>query len=115
MFAEWVGADRADVTVRDLLEHASGLPARLVDAPPSSRREFEHDICATRLEDLPRTKSVYSHPGVLLLGFLPADLGGAALLLLFRGGRVQPGLQGRPTVPPSGADPVVAAATLPEP
>ena len=34
------------VTVRDLLEHASGLPARLVDAPPAGRREFEHDICA---------------------------------------------------------------------
>src|SRR6185295_13745278 len=44
-FGEWRGADRTHVTVRDLLEHASGLPARLVDAPPRSRREFEHDIC----------------------------------------------------------------------
>ena len=31
-FAEWRGADRDAVTVRDLLEHASGLPARLLDA-----------------------------------------------------------------------------------
>ena len=30
-FDEWRGADREAVTVRDLLEHASGLPARLVD------------------------------------------------------------------------------------
>ena len=32
------------------LEHASGLPARLVDAPPTGRREFEHEICAMPLE-----------------------------------------------------------------
>src|SRR5262249_46137138 len=37
---EWRGADREAVTVRDLLEHASGLPARLVDPPPETRREF---------------------------------------------------------------------------
>ena len=32
-FGDWRGADRESVTVRDLLEHASGLPARLLDAP----------------------------------------------------------------------------------
>src|SRR5262245_56237559 len=42
---EWRGGDRESATVRDLLEHASGLAARLVDPPPASRREFEHDIC----------------------------------------------------------------------
>src|SRR5262245_41406864 len=36
IFPEWRGADRERVTVRDLLEHASGLPPRLLDAPPSS-------------------------------------------------------------------------------
>src|SRR5688572_29948856 len=44
-FGEWRGDDRAAVTVRQLLEHASGLPARLVEPPPEGRREFEHDIC----------------------------------------------------------------------
>ena len=78
-FAEWRGTDREAVTVRDLLEHASGLPARLVDAPPAGRREFEHDICAMPLEYAPRTRSIYSDLGFILLGFLAADRGGASL------------------------------------
>ena len=44
-FPEWTGADRQDVTTADLLEHASGLSPRLLDTPPLSRREFEHEIC----------------------------------------------------------------------
>ena len=75
-FAEWRGDDREAVTVGDLLEHASGLPARLVDAPPETRREFEHEICAIRLESAPRAQSIYSDLGFLLLGFLAADAGG---------------------------------------
>ena len=78
-FGEWRGTDREAVTVRDLLEHASGLPARLVDAPPAGRREFEHDICGTPLEYAPRTRSIYSDLGFILLGFLAADRGGASL------------------------------------
>src|SRR5881396_2713084 len=38
---DWRGADREAATVRDLLEHAAGLAARLVDSPPVTRREFE--------------------------------------------------------------------------
>lgn len=82
-FGEWRGGDREGVTVRDLLEHASGLPARLVDVPPSGRREFEHDICTIALEYAPRTRSVYSDLGFILLGFLAADRGGAPLSDLF--------------------------------
>ncbi len=78
-FGEWRGADREGVTVRDLLEHASGLPARLVDAPPSLRREFEHEICMTPLEYTPRARSIYSDLGFILLGFLLADRAGAGL------------------------------------
>jgi CubicO group peptidase (beta-lactamase class C family) len=77
--AEWRGVDRSDVTVRDLLEHASGLAARLVDAPPIGRREFEHDICSMPLEYAPRTRSIYSDLGFILLGFLAADRGRATL------------------------------------
>ena len=82
-FDEWRGGDREGVTVRDLLEHASGLPARLLDAPPSGRREFEHEICAIPLEYAPRTTSIYSDLGFILLGFLAADRGGAPLSDLF--------------------------------
>jgi CubicO group peptidase (beta-lactamase class C family) len=82
-FGEWRGSDRERVTVRDLLEHASGLPARLVDAPPATRREFEHDICSTPLEYVPRTQSIYSDLGFILLGFIAADRGEAPLARLF--------------------------------
>ena len=78
-FKEWRGADREDVTVRDLLEHSSGLAARLVEAPPVGRREFEHEICGMRLEYPPRTQSIYSDLGFILLGFLAADRGDAPL------------------------------------
>ncbi|HUK36449.1 MAG TPA: serine hydrolase domain-containing protein [Vicinamibacterales bacterium] len=82
-FDEWRGDDRASVTVRDLLEHASGLSARLVDAAPSGRREFEHEICGMRLEYEPRTQSIYSDLGFILLGFLAADRGGSPLDVQF--------------------------------
>lgn len=82
-FPEWRGEDRDEVTVADLLEHTSGLPARLVDAPPIGRREFEHDICTIRLEYEPRTASIYSDLGFILLGFLLADRGGASLASQF--------------------------------
>lgn len=84
-FDEWRGVDREAVTVRDLLEHASGLSARLLDAPPEGRREFEHDICTMPLEYSPRTQSIYSDLGFILLGFLAADRGGAPLNELFDG------------------------------
>jgi CubicO group peptidase (beta-lactamase class C family) len=82
-FPEWTGRDRSGATVADLLEHASGLPTRLLDAPPSSRREFEHDICALPLEYVPRTRSIYSDLGFILLGFLAADRGNASLAAQF--------------------------------
>jgi CubicO group peptidase (beta-lactamase class C family) len=77
-FEEWRGTPRDAVTVRDLLEHASGMSARLVDPPPEGRRAFEHDICMLKLEYEPRTKSIYSDLGFILLGFLAADRGGAS-------------------------------------
>ena len=78
-FEDWRGADRVAVTVRDLLEHASGLPARLVDPPPASRREFEYEICRIALEYDPRTRSIYSDLGFILLGFIAEQRGGATL------------------------------------
>jgi serine-type D-Ala-D-Ala carboxypeptidase len=82
-FEDWRGDDREQVTIQDLLEHASGLAARLVDLAPATRREFEHDICTMRLEYQPRTRALYSDLGFLLLGFLAADAGGAPLPVQF--------------------------------
>jgi CubicO group peptidase (beta-lactamase class C family) len=82
-FAEWRGEDREAVTVQDLLEHAAGLSARLVDPPPRGRREFEHDICAMALEYAPRRRTIYSDLGFILLGFLAADRGSRPLALQF--------------------------------
>jgi CubicO group peptidase (beta-lactamase class C family) len=79
LFEEWRGPERREATVADLLEHASGLPARLLDQVPTGRREFEHDICTTPLEYAPRARSLYSDLGFILLGFLVAGRGGASL------------------------------------
>ncbi len=90
LFEDWRGADREDVTIRELLEHASGLAARLVDPPPLTRREFEHEIGTMKLEYLPRTKSIYSDLGFILLGFIAEDRGGTALNRLWERSRPQP-------------------------
>jgi len=82
-FTEWRGNDREAATVQDLLEHASGLAARLVDQSPGGRREFEHDICAMRLEYAPRTQTVYSDLGFILLGFIAASRGRRSLASQF--------------------------------
>jgi len=76
---EWSGADRSLVTVRHLLEHASGLSARLVDRPPHDRRAFEHDMCSMALEYAPGTRSIYSDLGFILLGFCCEQRGQADL------------------------------------
>lgn len=65
----WTGTDRAAVTVRHLLEHASGLPAhrpyylRLGDAAA-----IERAICDEPLDYAPGTRSVYSDAGFIVLG-----------------------------------------------
>ena len=70
----WRGADRELVTVRDLLEHASGLTAHLPFYRDHLKRvEFEPAICGLPLEYAPRSESVYSDLGFILLGFILAD------------------------------------------
>ena len=73
---KWRGADRADVTVADLLAHSSGLTAYLpFFRDHHGRAEFESAICTLPLEYPPRTQSVYSDLGFILLGFVLQDLG----------------------------------------
>ena len=69
--AAWQGADRAHVTIRDLLAHCGGLMGYVpLYLHYSGRAEFERAICSVSLEYEPRTKSVYSDLGFMLLGFI---------------------------------------------
>jgi CubicO group peptidase (beta-lactamase class C family) len=69
--AEWRSEDRADVTVRDLLAHCSGLPAwRPFFRQLKGRAAYEAAIAAEPLEYTPRTRSIYSDLDLMLLGFI---------------------------------------------
>jgi CubicO group peptidase (beta-lactamase class C family) len=73
----------APVTIRDLLTHCSGLPAHLpLYRELKGRAAFENAICATPLAYPPRSKSIYSDLGFMLLGFILEDIG-APLSLQF--------------------------------
>jgi CubicO group peptidase (beta-lactamase class C family) len=79
-FAQWSGQDREQVTVRDLLEHCSGLPShRRYFEALNGRGAYQAAICREPLAYPPRTQSLYSDPGFMLLGFLLEDAGGAPL------------------------------------
>ena len=70
----WSDQEKAEVTVVDLLEHTSGLTAHLpFYRDCRGREEFEHQICSLPLEYAPRSRSIYSDLGFILLGFLATD------------------------------------------
>lgn len=77
---EWRTADRSDVRVRDLLTHASGLPAHL----PLYRSHVGADAlvaaCAgTALVAPPRTSAIYSDLGFIVVGRVLEAAAGAPL------------------------------------
>jgi CubicO group peptidase (beta-lactamase class C family) len=81
---DWRGSDREHVTIADLLEHASGLTAYLpFFRDHHNRAEFERAICALPLEYAPRTQSIYSDLGFILLGFILEDVNCAPLATQF--------------------------------
>ena len=76
----WTGEERQVVTLRDLLEHASGLPAhRQYYKSREGRPSFELAICEEPLDYPPRMQSIYSDPGFMLLGFAIENAAGAPL------------------------------------
>lgn len=76
----WTGEDRQGVTIQDLLEHASGLPGhRPYYRSRRGRASFEAAICDEPLAYPPRTQSIYSDPGFMLLGFAMQNAAGAPL------------------------------------
>jgi CubicO group peptidase (beta-lactamase class C family) len=71
----WRGTDRESVTVRDLLAHCSGLTAYLpFFRDYRGRVEFERAIAELPLEYTPRSQSVYSDLGFMLLAFILEDV-----------------------------------------
>jgi len=69
--SEWHGEDRADVTIRDLLAHCSGLPAwRPFFKDLSGQEMYERAISVEPLEYVPRSRSMYSDLDFMLLGFI---------------------------------------------
>ncbi len=73
----WRGDDREHVSIADLLEHASGLTAYLpFFRDHHGRAEFERAICTLPLEYAPRTQSIYSDLGFMLLAFILEDVNG---------------------------------------
>ena len=89
----WNKPDRAAVTVRDLFEHSSGLPAhRCYFEHRAGRPAYEAAIAAEPLEYRPREKSLYSDLGFILLGFILEDAGGASLDRQFHDWRTEEGI-----------------------
>jgi CubicO group peptidase (beta-lactamase class C family) len=76
----WRGADRKAVTIRQLLDHSSGLPAHArFWETITARASIETAICELPLEYAPGSKSIYSDPGFMLLGFILERVAGARL------------------------------------
>lgn len=101
---EWKGPDRSGVTIRDCLEHCSGLPAhRPYFQTLSGRAAYQAAIAREPLEYAPRTRELYSDLDFILLGFILEDVGGTGLADQFRGWQVANGLAGElvftPTAP----------------
>ena len=76
----WRGADRARVTVQDLLEHASGLPAwAALWKSHAGREPVATAASGVPLEYIPRSQSVYSDVGFIVLGAVLERAGQATL------------------------------------
>lgn len=82
--SSWTGEDRQKVTLQDLLEHCSGLPGhRPYWQQRRGRASFELAIAEEPLAYVPRTQSIYSDPGFILLGFAIEHAAAAPLDQLF--------------------------------
>ena len=78
--SSWSGEERQVVTLRDLLEHCSGLPGhKRYFESREGRASFELAICEEPLAYSPRTQAIYSDPGFMLLGFAMENAVGAPL------------------------------------
>jgi CubicO group peptidase (beta-lactamase class C family) len=68
---EWTGPMKAQVTLRDLLLHRSGLPAhRNFYLEARGLEAVRRQVLATPLDTVPRTRMVYSDLGAILMGLV---------------------------------------------
>jgi CubicO group peptidase (beta-lactamase class C family) len=80
LLPSWGGPERRGVRVADLLTHSSGLPAhRPFNETCAGRASYEAAISSEPLEYEPRTRSLYSDLGFILLGFLLEEVAGEPL------------------------------------
>jgi serine-type D-Ala-D-Ala carboxypeptidase len=91
LLPELVPEEKSEITILQLLNHSSGLPAyrpyyqQLAGIPGRERRaEMCRLIMAEPLENEPGTRGVYSDLGYLLLGYLVEKAAGAGLDQYFR-------------------------------
>jgi CubicO group peptidase (beta-lactamase class C family) len=95
---DWTTADRAHVVISDLLEHAAGLTSWWdLYRRAQSRSDFAHEIATMPLEYVPRTRSIYSDLGFILLGLIVESLDGRRLDDQFADGLASADLLFRPT------------------
>jgi CubicO group peptidase (beta-lactamase class C family) len=92
---EFVGEGKAAVTVRQLLAHASGLPAHRpfyewIEAGADRRARILRAAAAEPLSGAPGGRSLYTDLGFILLGWILERLGGARLDRLAERGIFQP-------------------------
>jgi len=81
----WLGADRAGITIGQLLDHSSGLPAQYrLPSQARAREDALMLLCAVPLERPPGAAAVYSDVGFMLLGLLLEIVGGRPLDVLWR-------------------------------
>lgn len=59
-----------DITIQNLLQHNSGLPADLTYQERYSRRNVIEEVLQTDLQSFPGTKTTYSDLGMILLGHI---------------------------------------------
>jgi CubicO group peptidase (beta-lactamase class C family) len=83
---QWVGSDREQVTIADLLAHCSGLSAYLpFYRDHQGRADFERAIAGLPLEYEPRTQAIYSDLGFMLLAFACEEASGTGFDALWTG------------------------------
>lgn len=82
----WEGEDRERVSIEQLLDHSSGLPAheRFWERGLRGTENFVQAVCAARLDRAPGSSAVYSDLGFILLGGLLEQVDGRSLDAQFR-------------------------------